>query len=53
MFKLLALVCLIIGFAVAVFDPKSEFVMSVLEWFILGIGLALLEGLTPTTAKKL
>jgi hypothetical protein len=53
MFKLLALIALVVGFVVALVDPSDPFVMPALEWFVLGIGLALLEGLSPTTARKL
>lgn len=51
MWKVLGLVAFVIGFVVALVDPSGGFVMDPLDWFVLGIGLTLLTGLSPSTAR--
>jgi len=44
-FALIALVCLILGLVVGIFDARIA--MSALEWFVVGIGFAILGGGFP------
>jgi hypothetical protein len=53
MWKVLAQIGLIIGLIVAIVNPSGGFVMPTLEWFVLGIGLALLDGLNSDSARRL